>query len=331
MNSRLIQINPEDLPNLDDDWRNRLIDKGVSQDGEWREFRYESSSGKEYVVKLGYDIEQHLIGSCTCPGNISKSHKVCKHLYAACLYSGVEEKAIVAEFIGETKEEDTLATKKETVVENKEDSHLSVWSKFNRPPAHALKLITGGRLSGMSDISPQWRYYALTEAFGPCGVGWKFIIKRTWTEPGADGAMFAFAEIELYVKIDGEWSEPIPGIGGSMLIAKESKGMFNSDEAHKMSVTDALGTAAKMIGVGADIYMGRWDGSKYKDENVDGSTADWLEACKDASNELSLEDFRKWWDENKDAINDDCGRVGAAKIYDEYKKLGKAKAANDNS
>ena len=33
-----------------------------------------------------------------------------------------------------------------------------------------------------------------------------------------------------------------------------------------MAVTDAFSTALKMIGVAADIYADKWDGSKYKDE-----------------------------------------------------------------
>ena len=32
-----------------------------------------------------------------------------------------------------------------------------------------------------------------------------------------------------------------------------------------MAVTDALSTALKMLGVAADIYSGRWDGSKFRD------------------------------------------------------------------
>ena len=36
-----------------------------------------------------------------------------------------------------------------------------------------LKRISGGSLNGMTDINPVWRFQALTEAFGPCGFGWK--------------------------------------------------------------------------------------------------------------------------------------------------------------
>jgi len=146
--------------------------------------------------------------------------------------------------------------------------YTCLWDKLKRPPASALKAIGGGRLKGMTDISPQWRYQALTEALGPCGVGWKFTIDRLWNECGPDGIVFAFAQVSLFVNIDG-WSEGIPGVGGSMLVDKEKSGLHGSDEAFKMAVTDALSVAMKMIGVAADIYLGNWDGSKYKEPPVD--------------------------------------------------------------
>ena len=140
------------------------------------------------------------------------------------------------------------------------------YNKLRRPPVTALKTIGAGRLKGKSDINPQWRYEAMTEVFGPCGTGWKFTIDKLWNEPGADGAIFAFAQISLCVfSEDGTWSDPIPGVGGHQLIVKESAGLHNNDEAFKMAVTDALSTAMKMLGVAADIYAGLWDGSKYND------------------------------------------------------------------
>ena len=138
------------------------------------------------------------------------------------------------------------------------------YNKLRRPPPTALRTIKAGRLKGKSDINPQWRYEAMTEVYGPCGTGWKFTIDRLWNESGATGAVFAFAQISLYVK-DIDWSAPIPGIGGHQLIVKESAGLHNNDEAFKMAVTDALSTAMKMLGVAADIYAGLWDGAKYVD------------------------------------------------------------------
>lgn len=145
-------------------------------------------------------------------------------------------------------------------------SNLSVWNKVKRPPEDALKSIKGGRLKGMTDISPQWRYQIMTEVFGVCGTGWKYEIKRLWTEVGSSDQVMAFAEVLLYIKQDGAWGDPIPGIGGAALIAKESSGLHSNDEAYKMAVTDGLSVALKMLGVAADIYSGKWDGSKYKEE-----------------------------------------------------------------
>ena len=143
-------------------------------------------------------------------------------------------------------------------------SNLEIWNKFNQPPKSALKQIGGGRLKGMTDINPQWRYKAMTEAFGACGIGWKYEILNTWSEQAADGIILAFAKVALFIK-NGEWSEPIHGIGGSTMVAKETSGLYSSDECYKMAVTDALSVAMKMLGVASDIYEGLWDGSKYRD------------------------------------------------------------------
>ena len=89
------------------------------------------------------------------------------------------------------------------------------------PPADAVKQITGGKLKGFSDINPQWRYEALTNEFGLCGVGWKFEIANTFTEPiSATQELMIFVQVNLYVKEGDQWSEPIPGFGGDFLIVK---------------------------------------------------------------------------------------------------------------
>jgi hypothetical protein len=143
--------------------------------------------------------------------------------------------------------------------------NLEIWQKVAQPPPDALKEIKGGRMSGKTDISPQWRMKAMTELFGPCGIGWKWAIDKLWTEPGPGGEVMAFALVNVWITGNGAWSDPIPGIGGNALIAKESGGLRSNDEAYKMAVTDALSVAFKSLGVAADIYAGKWDGTKYKD------------------------------------------------------------------
>jgi hypothetical protein len=137
------------------------------------------------------------------------------------------------------------------------------YENLSSPPADAVKQIKGGKLKGFSDINPQWRYEALTNEFGLCGVGWKFEIANTFTEPvPATQEMMIFVQVNLYVKEGDQWSDPIPGFGGDFLIVKDKNGIHGNDEGYKMAITDALGSAAKVIGVAADIYRGRME-SKY--------------------------------------------------------------------
>ena len=127
-------------------------------------------------------------------------------------------------------------------------------------PQSALKVIDFGKLKGKYDISPQWRWEILTETYGMCGIGWRFEIVSTQQVPVEETKeTMLYVLVNLYIKDGDEWSEPIPGYGGDFLIYKDKNGFHGNDEAFKMAVTDALGTAAKMIGVGADVYRGLQD------------------------------------------------------------------------
>ena len=139
--------------------------------------------------------------------------------------------------------------------------NLEIYNKYETPPEWAMKPITGGRMSGKTDISPMWRIKCLTEQFGVVGFGWRYDIVNQWTVQTGD-ELLAFVHINLYVKLGGVWSLPIVGIGGSMMIVKEKNGLYNDDEAFKKSLTDALSVACKALGIGATVYSG----SKYPTE-----------------------------------------------------------------
>lgn len=141
-------------------------------------------------------------------------------------------------------------------------SNLKLYDAVRSVPENAKKRITGGRLSGMTDINPMWRIKTLTEQFGICGIGWKYVITDKRLEQGANGEIAAFVDVDLYIKVDGEWSDPIPGTGGSAFVAKERNGMYTSDECFKMALTDALSVACKALGFAADVYFEK-DRTKY--------------------------------------------------------------------
>lgn len=138
-----------------------------------------------------------------------------------------------------------------------------IYDSLAQPPKDVLKQIGGGKLKNFTDINSQWRYEAMTEKFGLCGIGWYPGPTKFWTEQGANGEVLAFASLELFIKVDGEWSMPIPGSGGSKLVSFEGGKLVSNDEGYKMAETDAFSVAMKKIGGGADVYKGRWDGSKY--------------------------------------------------------------------
>jgi len=140
------------------------------------------------------------------------------------------------------------------------EDNLKIYNQLKVVPKEAQKTITGGRLNGMTDIKPMWRIEKLTEVFGMCGFGWKAPIKNKGIIEGANGEKIAIVDIDLYVKIDGKWSEPIEGTGGSSFIAKEKSGLYTSDECFKMAYTDAISVACKSLGMGANVY---WGDSKY--------------------------------------------------------------------
>ena len=145
--------------------------------------------------------------------------------------------------------------------------NMDIYESLRRPPAWALRPIDAGNLKGKTDINPQWRIQALTEEFGPEGIGWKYVVTEKNVYPGADGEVICTVDILLQYIIPevGEWSDPVPGFGGNKMIQATSKGLKSNDECWKMAKTDAISDAAKQIGVGADIYADMWDGSKYRD------------------------------------------------------------------
>lgn len=142
-----------------------------------------------------------------------------------------------------------------------EMNNMDLYNKLRTVPEEAKKPIGAGRLKGFTDINPMWRIKALTETFGPCGIGWWYEItdKRLI---GSGDEIRAIVDINLFYVIDGKESKAIPGTGGSSFLTKEKNGAYTSDECFKMALTDAISVAAKMIGCAADVYYAK-DRDKY--------------------------------------------------------------------
>ena len=146
-----------------------------------------------------------------------------------------------------------------------DNPNMRIYEAVRFVPEQAKKKITGGRLAGMTDINSMWRIKVLTEQFGPCGEGWYTSDVKYWQDRlDNNGSVALFCSILLHVKIYGEWSQPIYGIGGNTLVAAEKSGLRIDDEAYKKAYTDAISVACKALGIGADVYFEK-DVTKYSE------------------------------------------------------------------
>lgn len=154
--------------------------------------------------------------------------------------------------------------------------NLDVYNKVKFVPEEAKKTIAAGRTKGFTDINPMWRIKKLTEIFGMCGDGWYYKVTDKHIETVGD-EVCAFVDLELFVKVNGGWSMPIHGTGGSRLATKEKGGVYVSDECYKMATTDAISVACKQLGIGADVY---WDKDKTKYDPREDKQLSLEEKCK---------------------------------------------------
>lgn len=136
------------------------------------------------------------------------------------------------------------------------NKNMLYYEQLRAVPEDAQKEFNTGRFSG-TDINPMWRIKRMTEVFGMCGFGWYVEIVNRHLKDSTDGqTICAFVSLNLYIKVNGEWSKPIYGEGGNTMCNVTKKGEHvTSDEAFKMAYTDAFSNATKQLGLGADIWF----------------------------------------------------------------------------
>ena len=140
--------------------------------------------------------------------------------------------------------------------------NLALWNAVERTPQEHTKAITGKSYSGTSP-KPHYLVRKATETFGPCGIGWGFDIVNERIEEGSPGEKMHIALVRVWYKWNGERGE-VQHVGGTPFSGVRSSGKtFIDEDAPKKSVTDALVKALSMIGFAGDIFMGRYDDSKY--------------------------------------------------------------------
>lgn len=141
-------------------------------------------------------------------------------------------------------------------------ANLALWELVEKTDPNHVKAITGKSYQGTSP-KPHYLVHKATETFGPIGIGWGFTIEDERIEEGAGGERMHIARVKVWFKWNGERGE-VEHIGGTQFSGVRRNGNpFTDEDAPKKSVTDALVKALSMIGFAGDIFMGRYDDSKY--------------------------------------------------------------------
>jgi len=148
-----------------------------------------------------------------------------------------------------------------------EDHRTALWDSWaTTAERHVRRVNTGGR--SFHAIDPYYRFRRATEAWGPCGTGWgwdhTYEIIDTHTPAEADGPnqILLVAHVAL-------WYGPpdargyVHATGAAWLVQRTRRGAMTDDESHKKALTDGLTKCLSYLGLGADVFMGRHDDSKY--------------------------------------------------------------------
>lgn len=131
-------------------------------------------------------------------------------------------------------------------------NNLRIWSQVEKTnPAHTKQVNQRG---GFTAVSANYQIMRATEVFGPIGEGW-----------GYDAGAPIFQDTLMIVPVTMWHSGDRTRVFGPMYGCEEWKdknGRVDSD-APKKATTDAITKLLSQLGFNADVFLGRYDDSKY--------------------------------------------------------------------
>lgn len=202
--------------------------------------------------------------------------------------------------------------------------NMALWESVEKTDPAQTKQITGKPYKGTSP-KPYYLIRKATEIFGPCGIGWGFSIVSERVEDGAQGDKVHIAHVRVWYVFEGTRGE-VEHVGQTMFAGKNKNGPFTDEDSPKKSVTDALVKALSMIGFAGDIFMGRYDDSKYVSDlkrEIEQTAFDDIadaylsKARADIQCFATPGELREWWEKS----TSDRERAGVVKGTPAYAEL----------
>ena len=140
-------------------------------------------------------------------------------------------------------------------------SNLDLWDSLADIDPKYTKPITGKPYKGTSP-NPHYIVRMLTEKFGPVGQGWGVRVVSEGFQPLGDEVLH-WCRVEMW---HTDRANTFEAYGQTKAFMKTRNGMMSDEDAPKKSFTDAMTKAASYVGAAANIFLGRYDDSKYVEQ-----------------------------------------------------------------
>jgi len=136
-----------------------------------------------------------------------------------------------------------------------ENNNLQLWNKVEKTnPKYTKQANVGG--NKITSISPQYQIMNVTEQFGSYGKNWGFKNIELDYTLASEFNLIVFKGTFFYP--DGEF----PIINSIKMFMDNAKTKIDDNFAKKLE-TDALTKAISKLGFNADIFMGKFDDTRY--------------------------------------------------------------------
>ena len=134
---------------------------------------------------------------------------------------------------------------------------MRIWDSLCKTNPDYTRSVPSSYGKKITSIDPMYQIQCMTETFGPVGLGWKYNVKYTYQDN------LVFAEVSIHYCVHDNWFEYGPVCSVQNLCKKNGT---LDDEAPKKAMTDAMTKAFSHLGMSADVFLGKFDDSKYVQE-----------------------------------------------------------------